>query len=129
MLPVNPWPKGGQPGDPGSTNWDTNNVTIVVKDINTGANSTQLVAKDTGLHPWRQQYRLGPFNWTADASVMKSFRIAERVRLNFYGDVFNIFNVQGLNTPASDGIASLQSSFGGFGIRPRQMQLKLRLEF
>jgi hypothetical protein len=31
-LPVNSWPKGGQPGDPGSANWDTNNVTIRLKD-------------------------------------------------------------------------------------------------
>ncbi len=129
QQPINPWPVGGQPGAPNSSNWDTNNLTIVVKDINTGQPSSQLVAMDTGLHPFRQQYRLGPFNWTADASVMKSFRLAEKVRLNLYGDVFNIFNVQGLNTPGSDGIVTLQSSFGGFGIRPRQMQVKLRLEF
>jgi hypothetical protein len=44
-------------------------------------------------------------------------------------DVFNVFNVQGLNTPASDGVVTLQNSYGGFGIRPRQVQLKARLEW
>jgi hypothetical protein len=44
-------------------------------------------------------------------------------------DVFNVLNTQGLNVPASDGIATLQSSYGGFGIRPRQLQASLRLEW
>jgi hypothetical protein len=121
-LPVIPWPKGGQPGDPGSTNWDTNNVTIRLKD-----GSSVLVAKDTGLHPWRQQYRLGPFNWTTDASLLKQFVLKERLSLRMTFDIFNVFNVQGLNVPASDGIVTLQNSYGGFGIRPRQVQVSARL--
>jgi len=125
QKPVNPWPKGGQPGDPGSNNWDTNNVYVTVNDGKT----VVLVGKDTGLHPWRQQYRLGPFNWTADTSLLKFFTLKERLRLRMNFDVFNVFNVQGLNTPASDGIVTLQNSYGGFGIRPRQVQVNARLEW
>lgn len=122
--PVTPWPKGGLPTDPGNADYDTNYV--IVKLAN---GSNQRVQVDTGLHPWRNQYRLGPFNWTTDASVLKFFQLAERVRLRFNVDVFNVFNVQGLNPPASDGIVTLQNSYGGFGMRPRQLQLTLRLEW
>ena len=123
-LPVNPWPKGGQPGAPGSALWDTNNVNLRLKD-----GTTMQVAVDTGLHPWRQQYRLGPFNWTMDSSLQKRFRLKERLSLQMYFDVFNVFNVQGLNVPSSDGIVTLQNSYGGFGIRPRQVQVRARLEW
>jgi hypothetical protein len=88
-----------------------------------------LTAVDTGLHPWRNQYRLGPFNWTTDTSLLKSFAIKERMAFRVAFDVFNVFNVQGLNTPGSDGVVTLQNSYGGFGIRPRQVQLKARLEW
>jgi hypothetical protein len=84
---------------------------------------------DTGLHPWRQQYRLGPFNWTTDASLLKFFTLKERLRLRMNFDLFNVFNKQGLNTPGADGIVTLQNSYGGFGIRPRQVQVNARLEW
>ena len=122
--PVDPWPKGGQPGAPGSANWDTNNVTIRLQN-----GSTVQAAVDTGLHPWRQQYRVGPFNWTTDASLLKMFQLKERLGLRLSFDVFNVLNVQGLNIPSSDGIVTLQNSYGGFGIRPRQVQVKGRLEW
>ena len=124
QKPVHPWPKGGQPNDPGSADWDTNVVYIKLQNGNTVRETA-----DTGLHPWRQQYRLGPFNWTNDASLLKFFSVKENVRLRMNVDVFNVFNVQGLNTPGSDGIVTLQNSYGGFGIRPRQMQVNLRLEW
>jgi hypothetical protein len=124
QKPINPWPKGGVSGAAGSSNWDTNNVILPL----TGGSVLQ-VAKDTGLHPWRQQYLLGPFNWTADASLLKFFTLKERLRLRLNVDLFNLLNVQGLNTPAADGIVTLQNSFGGFGIRPRQMQVNARLEW
>ena len=47
--------------------------------------------------------------------------------MNF--DLFNVFNLQGLNIPGSDGIVTLQNSYGGYGIRPRQVQVSLRLEW
>jgi hypothetical protein len=124
QKPINPWPKGGQTGQPGYNDWDTNYVYIPLQ---SGAN--QRVSKDTNLHPWRNQYRLGPFNWSTDASLMKFFPITERMRLRANIDVFNLFNNQGLNVPGSDGIVTLQNSYGGFGIRPRQLQVTMRLEW
>jgi hypothetical protein len=127
QQPINPWPKGGLTTDANATLYDTSNINMRLKD-----GSTVLVGVDTGVHPWRQQYRTGPFNWTADSSLLKSFRLSERrqtlaLRMSF--DVFNIFNVQGLNTPGADGVVTLQNSYGGFGIRPRQVQVKARLEW
>ena len=91
--------------------------------------TVQRVEKNTGLHPWRQQYRLGPMNWLTDASLMKFFNFRERIRLRVNADVFNLLNNQGLNTPGSDGIATLENSYSGFGFRPRQLQLTMRLEW
>jgi hypothetical protein len=122
--PVNPWPKGGKSGAAGSTDWDTNNVYIYLKN-----GARQQVAKDTNLHPWRNQYVRGPFNWSMDGSLLKFFRITERTRLRMNFDMFNLLNNQGLNTPGSDGIVTLQNSYGGFGMKPRQVQVAARLEW
>jgi hypothetical protein len=126
QKPVNPWPKGGKPTDLNANDYDTD---VVYLPLITGG--VVRVEADTGLHPWRNQYRLGPFNWTMDSSLMKYFHFGEsgarRLRLNV--DVFNVFNLQGLNVPGSDGIASLANSFGGFSFRPRQLQVTMRLEF
>ncbi len=124
QKPVTPWPKGGKTTDPGSADFDTN---IVYIPLTSGA--IQRVAKDTSLHPWRNQYMLGPFNWSTDASLMKFFNITERFRLRVNADLFNAFNTQGLVVPGTDGVASLATSYGGNGIRPRQLQLTMRLEW
>ena len=122
--PVNPWPVNGKTTDANASLYDTNNVNLKLKD-----NSTVQVAVDTGLHPWRQQYRLGPFNWNTDASLLKFFTLKEHLRLRVNFDVFNVFNLQGLNVPGTDGIVTLQNSYGGFGLRPRQVQVNARLEW
>jgi hypothetical protein len=126
QKPINPWPKGGRPTDPNNADYDTN---VVYLPLQTGG--VVRVNYDTGLHPWRNQSKLGPFNWTMDSSLMKYFNFDEqgRRRLRFNVDMFNVFNVQGLVTPAADGISSLASSYAGFGIRPRQLQATMRLEF
>ena len=126
QKPINPWPKGGQPNDPNANDYDTD---FAYLPLITGG--VQRVAYDTGLHPWRNQYRLGPFNWNLDSSLMKFWYLGESrqryLRANV--DVFNVFNLHGLNVPGANGIASLANSFGGWGFRPRQVQLTLRLEF
>ena len=61
--------------------------------------------------------------------LLKFFNLKERLRLRMNFDVFNVFNVQGLNPPGSDGIVTLQNSYGGFGLRPRQVQVNARLEW
>jgi hypothetical protein len=124
QSPINPWPVGGKPTDPGANLYDTNNVNIR---LNNG--STVQVGYDTGLHPFRNQFFRGPFNWTQDASLQKFFYFRERAYIRLNVDVFNVFNTQGLNPPGSDGIASLQSSYSGYGFRPRQVQASMRFEW
>jgi hypothetical protein len=115
-------------GTPGAAtgDYDTNNTYVVLSN-----GTRQLVAYDTGLNPFRNQYRLGPFNWNQDASIRKTFRFTEsgRMSLRTAVDVFNVFNNQGLNTPGTNGITTLQNSFNGFGFAPRQVQASFRLEF
>jgi hypothetical protein len=131
QKPINAWPKGGKVTDPGSAYWDTNIVTVGLKD-----GSTREVTYDTGLHPWRNQSMVGPFNWITDASLMKFFPIRERVRLRVNIDVFNVLNNQGLVAPNSTGFVSLLTSYGATsasgvvpGFKPRQVQLGARLEW
>jgi hypothetical protein len=89
----------------------------------------QRIAMDTGLHPWRNQHHLGPFNSTVDVSLMKFFRIKEKLVLRVNIDVFNVLNTQGLNAPSAEGIVSLANSYRANAIAPRQMQGTLRLEW
>jgi hypothetical protein len=123
-APVNAWPANGQLTDPGAADYDTN---IVVVRLNNGSN--QRVTYDTGLNPFRNQSRLGPFNWTMDTQMAKFFRLKERLLLKANFDVFNVLNTQGLNPPGADGVSLLNSSYGGFGMKPRQVQVNLRLEW
>jgi hypothetical protein len=124
QKPIIPWPKNGRPTDLNNADYDTN---VVYMPLLNG--SVVRVNYDTGLHPWRNQYRLGPFNWTMDSSLQKYFTFNERIRLRSTVDVFNVFNIQGTVVPNAEGISTLGQSYGGFGFRPRQVQLSLRLEF
>lgn len=141
QQPVNPWPVGGLPTDANAADYDTNVVYIPLINTNANANcdlsrgarvSCQRVSMDTGYHPWRNQYLLGPFNWVTDASLLKFFPIKERLKLRVNVDLFNIFNVQGLNAPNSEGIVSLSNSYNPNnqnGFKPRQLQMTLRIEW
>jgi hypothetical protein len=126
---VEPLVPYGAPGA-ASSNYDTNNVYIK---LTNGTN--QLVAYNTGLNPFRNQYRLGPYNWDQDASIRKTFRFTEsgHVNLRVALDVFNVFNTHGLNTPGTTagmvGIVDLNANYGGYGFQPRQCQGSFRLEF
>jgi len=115
-------------GTPGAAtgDYDTNNVYIK---LTNGTN--QQVAYDTGLNPFRNQYRLGPFNWNQDASIRKTFKLTENghVNLRVALDVFNVLNNQGLNTPGGNGVVTLQNSFTSYGFQPRQVQGSFRFEF
>ena len=145
QKPINPWPKAGAPTDPNvpTADYDTNVVYLPLLrdangnpqnancDLTKGARvNCQRVNFDPSIHPWRNQYHIGPFNWTLDASLMKFFTIRERLVLRVNLDVFNVLNRQGLVAPGADGIASLGSSYAGAtGFRPRQLQGTLRLEW
>ena len=76
------------------------------------------------LHPWRQQYFPSVRQWSMDAALFKTIPIAERFRLRFNADFFNVFNMPGNPSGVgSDGILSTRSS----GQDPREVQLTLRL--
>jgi hypothetical protein len=99
-------------------NAETNNVFITLKNGNVV--QTPL---NTNLHPFRNQYFLGPFAYQQNANVFKSIALTEHTRLRFEADFFNVFNAQGLNQPNASGISSLQTSAKA----PRAIQLTLRL--
>ncbi len=113
-------------GTPGAAtgDYDTN---VVYIPLSNGVR--QRVTADNGLNPFRNQYRLGPFNWEMDASLRKTFRFTERAHLRVALDVFNVLNNQGLNAPGTNGVVTLQNSFNPFGFQPRQAQGSFRLEF
>jgi hypothetical protein len=121
-TPVIPTPaNGGSSSDPNFQFYETNTVYIPLRN-----GTVQRVAQDTNLHPWRNQFMPGPWNYGLDASLFKSTRITERVVLRFNADFFNVLNMPGLVEPdPSSGIASLRTSANS----PRQLQLTLRLSW
>ena len=116
-------------GMPGAATGDYDTNVVYIK-LNNSANPVRVTA-DTGLNPFRNQYRLGPFNWVMDSSMRKTFRFKEggKANLRVSVDVFNVLNNQGLNTPNNAGVVTLQNSFGPYGFQPRQVQGGFRLEF
>lgn len=123
-APLIPWgqtalPANAPAGTAVSSFWDTNNVWIP---LNNG--SVQRVLFNDNLHPWRNQYRNGPWQWFQDASAFKAWSVKERVRLRFNMDLFNAFNHPNDPTSIADsGILSTRNS----GSNARVMQLGLRL--
>lgn len=110
---------GGSPSDPNYAYYDSNNVWITLKN-----GTTQRVAMDTNLHPWRNQYAFGPLSWGLDASIFKRIKIDERFSLRLNADFFNVLNNPGLTQPNnSTGILSLRNSSKA----ARELQLTLRL--
>lgn len=84
-------------------------------------------------NPWSHTFLRGPINYNADASLYKVVTITERVNLRINWDVFNAFNIQGLNNPnTSNGLQDLQPGVTGGASsywQPRQMQLTARITF
>ena len=122
VTPLNPY---GTPGV-ATGDYDTNNVYITLSN-----GTRQQVGYDTSLNPFRNQWRIGPFNWIMDSSIRKTFRISEKgpTTLRVAIDVFNVLNNQGLNTPGTNGIVTLQNSYNPYGFQPRQVQGSFRFEF
>ena len=120
--PVVPFPaNGGNPSDPNYPYYGTNNVLVSL------SNGQQVhTAYNPGWNPLTKVDLLGPYNWTMDSSLFKTFQVTERASLRFNADFFNVFNMPGLNNPSStSGIVSLQYSHNA----PRQLQLTLRLSW
>jgi hypothetical protein len=68
----------------------------------------------------------GPKQWNTDFSVFKNFQIAERWRVRFTADAFNVFNhPNDINPNASTGLIDLSQQSN----EPRIIQFSLRLDF
>ena len=105
--PINPAPPAGVTVDANFN--DTNNVNVRL-----ASGTNQLVAFDSGLHPWRNQAMHGPWINSSNVSVYKSVPITERVNLRVSVDAFNVFNQPGIGLPNSTtGVLSLQTSAQG----------------
>jgi hypothetical protein len=117
------WPTPATPiaNDPNAALYESNDVFVR---LNNG--STQRVALNTNLHPWRNQSLPAPWLFNMNASLFKRIAVTERWQLRFNADFFNVFNNPGNNLPGSgSGIISLQSSAQA----PRELQFTLRLSF
>ena len=119
-----PWGSTALPANaPANTNissfWDTNNVWIPLSN-----GQVQRQAFNDNLHPWRNQYMEGPWQWFQDVSAFKFWNIGESVKLRFNLDLFNVFNHPNNPTAIADnGILSTRTS----GSPARVTQLGLRL--
>jgi len=102
-APINPAVIGG---DANYNN--TNNVLVPLKN---GTN--QLVALDTGLNPYRNQWVPGPWLTNVSASLYKTVAFTEKVKLRLNLDAFNVLNQPGLPAPTTEGIISLRNSAQG----------------
>jgi hypothetical protein len=110
---------GGSASDPNFAFYESNTVYVPLKN-----GTIQRTSLNTNLHPWRNQYIPGPWNWGLDASLFKAFRLREGAFLRFNADFFQVMNNPGMGQPdGSSGILSLQNSSNG----ARQLQLTLRL--
>ena len=87
----------------------------------------------TDLQSWNSKnFMLSPGNWNQDLSVFKYFEIAERVKLRFTADFFNVFNHPvnylpgvGNDLNLTTGLLDLSRQVND----PRIIQFSLRLEW
>jgi Carboxypeptidase regulatory-like domain/TonB dependent receptor-like, beta-barrel len=88
----------------------------------------------TDLFTWNPpNFMLSPGNWNEDFSVFKYFNFAERLRLRFTADFFNVFN-HPVDYLAGAGQQDLNKNTGLLDLSrqvndPRIIQFSLRLEF
>ena len=108
------------PNDPNAAFYGTNTVYVPLKN-----GTIQRIAISPNLHPWQNQYVLGPGTFGMDASIAKTVPIKERVQLRLQADFFQVLNNPGIATPGSNGIISLQNSSNA----ARVMQLIGRLSW
>jgi len=118
--PIFPTPAdGGSRSDPNYAYYETNTTWVTLKN-----GTQQRIAMDTNLHPWRNQFKLGPKIWSLDASLFKRVAVTERVSMRFNADFFNVLNMPGTPMPASaTGIINLNVSAQA----ARVLQLTLRM--
>jgi hypothetical protein len=109
-TPLVPYGATSAPNAPAGTSlspyYDTNTVWVPL------ANGTvQRTTYNNNLNPWRNQYLPGPNQWFLDASLFKSFKIGERVKLRINIDFFNVLNnPNNPTTVTADGLLSVRNS-------------------
>jgi hypothetical protein len=101
--------------------WDTNTVWVRLDN-----GTVQQVGFNDNLHPWRNQFLPGVWEWGQDASLFKEFNVREAVRVRLNIDAFNVFNAPGIPTGvSSNGLVSTRESGKG----SREMQFTLRVSW
>jgi hypothetical protein len=122
QTPLIPTPKdGGSSADPLFAFYETNTVFVPLKN-----GTLQRVNYDTNLHPLRNQFFMGPNQWSMNASAFKSIALREGMFLRFNIDFFNVFNMPGTALPdANTGIITNQFSNNS----PRVLQVTGRLSW
>jgi hypothetical protein len=122
-IPLIPYGQTTLPANaPANTNissyWDTNEVWIKLKNgtvVPTGMN--------TNLPAWQNQFEPAPWVFNLSASLFRTFSLAEKAKLRFNADFFQVLNNPGLPTPSSNGVLYTNTSNNS----PRDLQLTLRL--
>jgi hypothetical protein len=100
----------------------TNNVPVTLSNgtvVNTG------YSPGPAINPFVHTYLHSPWFMSPDASIFKVFPIHDKTSFRINFDAFNVFNIQGDNTPNSNGIQYLNTSHNS----ARQLQLSARLTF
>jgi hypothetical protein len=74
---------------------------------------------------------VGPGYWAVDTSILKTFHLSERFRVQFRAEVFNVFNHTNFQLGSPE-MVSLNDPFFGQAegtFNPRQLQFGLKLSF
>lgn len=87
--------------------------------------STQRVAYNDGLNPWRNQFASGLFEGYLNSSLFKEIPINERAVFRMNVDFFNVLNMPGIpKTPAAE-TGIIDATVSGNGARSLQFGLRL----
>lgn len=100
--------------------WDSNTAWVPLQD-----GSVVQTSYNPGMNPLQNQYILGPFTWTLNASLFKVIPIRERLIARINVDFFSVLNNPGIPQPSSNGIIDMNTSANA----ARILQMTLRLQW
>jgi hypothetical protein len=110
--------------------WNVAKFNRTPTDVRPGPETAVWVARSSlGGAPVRNPHMRSPWNLSENVSVARTFSFGERVRLDFRGEAFNLFNRVRWGGP-DGGLTS--NNFGrivSLGNSPRQLQLGLKFVF
>ena len=117
------WPipaNGGSASDPMFNFYDSNTAWVPLKN-----GAVQRTSLNTNLHPWRNQFKSGLYNWGQNASLFKVIRVKEQVAFRLNIDFFNVFNMPGIRKTPNESTGIIDGQFSGNGARSLQFGLRL----